>query len=873
MHATPNAPMPDATSLPDIEHIYQSYKANNASVSAAWQAYFQGWEAGASQSGTAEGVGSGVAALAEAWRTRGHEVAHLNPLAPQSSSIPAHVQAETYGLAAAETHAWAKIYGGSVGLELAAIRAPAERAWAQSWWEGGAPQPTAAQKKALYQGLVQANGFEQFLHKKFVGMKRFSVEGSDGIIPLLHALTETHAEAHAGKQPHIVLGMAHRGRLNVLCNVLHKPLAEMMAAFADKLTVTGGPSSGDVKYHLGKTYRHTAANGTPVVLDLLYNPSHLEAVNPLVLGKARALNEQFGGPEAVLPVLIHGDSAVAGQGVVAECNNLMNLPAYTVGGTLHIVLNNQVGFTADPADALGGTYATDIFRSLGTPIVHVNADDIEACWQALMFAYAYRTQWGKDVALDLIGYRRWGHNEGDDPTFTQPMLYEKIRAHPTPAEVYKPTLLAAGVAPAELEAIEAAYQAELNEAFATAQKGVASTAKSAPAKAAEAATEADEGHIKTLATIWGQPPQGFVYNEKVKKVIDERVAMLRGEKPLNWGAAEVAAYATVLQEGQSVRMTGQDVQRGTFSHRQSVLTCNATNSKWNVLQGLAAKGATFTLTNSALSENAVMGFEYGYSLGQPATLTLWEAQFGDFANGAQVVIDQFMASAEAKWGQHNGLTLLLPHGYEGQGPEHSSARIERFLQLCAEENMRVAYPSTPAQIFHLLRHQAKAGAGKPLVVFTPKSMLRNPAATSPLSHLLHGSWQPLLADTAAPAAVKKVVLCTGKLYYDLAQKREETQRTDVALVRLEQLYPLPAPEIEKTLKTYGVRDVVWAQEEPRNMGAWAHVREYWNEAWGYLHYVGRPASASPAAGTTVMHAAQHAEILAAIFTETKRKTA
>jgi 2-oxoglutarate dehydrogenase E1 component len=871
MRATPNAPLPDSASLPAVEELYAQFQADAASVGPEWRAYFTGWESGASQAGTGT-AGDPAAALAEAWRTRGHLFARTNPLAATAPNWPAELQPATYGLTTAEP--WAQIYGGSVGLEMAAIREPAEREWAQNWWEGTPAKPNAAQQERLYQGLVQANSLEQFLHKKFVGVKRFSIEGSDGLIPLLHALSEHHAAQHAGLQPHIIMGMAHRGRLNVLCNVLHKPLVEMLAAFAETLTTTGGPISGDVKYHLGKTYTHKAENGTTVTLDLLYNPSHLEAVNPMVLGKSRARAEELGSTAAVLPILVHGDSAVAGQGVVAECNNLMSLPAYRVGGTLHIVLNNQVGFTADPADAVGGTYSTDIFRSLGTPIVHVNADDIEACWQAVMFAYAYRQKWGKDVVLDLLGYRRWGHNEGDDPTFTQPLLYEKIRAHPTPAELYKTQLLAAGIPAATLAKIEDAYLAELTDAFTKAQAGYSTTAKATAFAPAAVTTEAEAGQLKKLADIWGTPPSGFVMNEKVRKVIDERVAMLRGEKPLNWGAAEAAAYGTLLQDGQSVRMTGQDVQRGTFSHRQCVLVGGADGRKWNVLQGLATQGATFTLLNSALSENAVMGFEYGYNLGQPKTFTLWEAQFGDFANGAQVVIDQFLASAQAKWGQHNGLTLLLPHGYEGQGPEHSSARIERFLQLCAEENMRVAYPSTPAQIFHLLRHQAKAGSGQPLVVFTPKSLLRNPAATSPLSSILRGQWQPVLADTAEPKTIKKVVICTGKLYYDLAAKREETKRTDVALIRLEQLYPFPAAELERQLKIYGVRDVVWAQEEPRNMGAWAHVREYWGDSMGYLHYVGRPASASPAVGTTKAHAAQQAEIINTIFAATgKRKAA
>ncbi len=753
-----NAPVFDASSLPLVEEYYSKFKANPASVGPEWQAYFLGWE----------GAGGGVASvgvtddLAEQWRSRGHLVAHTNPLRPNTRTLPE--------LEGADKAKWQALYGGSVGLELAAIADPAERQFVQQWWEANylsnSAAPSAAEHEALYAGLFQAGAFEQFLHKKFVGVKRFSVEGNDGVVPLLHQLATWHAsQAKAA----MVLGMAHRGRLNVLCNIMHKPLPEMFAGFADTLKpVAGMPSSGDVKYHLGKTYL-AHYGSSKITLQLLFNPSHLEAVNPSVLGVARARIE---AGEAALPVLIHGDSAVAGQGTVAECNNLMNLSPYTVGGTLHLVLNNQVGFTADPTDALGTgkfteasqPYCTDVFKSLGVPIFHCNADDLEACWRALRCAYEYRQQFGKDAVLDLVGYRRWGHNEGDDPSFTQPKLYEQVRPHPTPAEVYKPRALAGGASAAALEQLEAAYLKELEEALKEAQAGYTPKVGKEAAKPNSPETSAEAGTVARVADVWGKPPTGFVYNEKVKKVIDERVAMLRGEKPLNWGAAEVAAYGTLVQEGYGLRMTGQDVQRGTFSHRQCVLTCSDTNSKWSVLQALASKGTHFLVNNSALSENAVLGYEYGYSLQQTQGLTIWEAQFGDFANGAQVVIDQFIASAEAKWGQRSNLALLLPHGYEGQGPEHSSARLERFLQLCAENNLRVCMPSTPAQVFHLLRHQAKQAELKPLIYLTPKSLLRNPAAVSPLSDLLRGTWQPVLPETEVKQA-KKVVLCSGKVYY------------------------------------------------------------------------------------------------------------
>jgi 2-oxoglutarate dehydrogenase E1 component len=876
-NAPANAPVFDPASLPLVEEYYAKFKANPASVGAEWQAYFLGWE-GAGGGGAATGE-DGTQSLAQAWRERGYLVAQTNPLKPNTCRLPE--------LEGPDTAKWQALYGASVGLELAAVREPTERQWLQQWWETNPAAPDAATRTALYEGLFQAGAFEQFLHKKFVGVKRFSVEGNDGVVPLLHQLATWHSTQNKAA---LVLGMAHRGRLNVLCNVLHKPLAEMFAGFADTLKpVAGAASAGDVKYHLGKVYEAHYDNH-PITLQLLFNPSHLEAVNPSVLGVARARSE---AGEAALPVLIHGDSAVAGQGVVAECNNLMTLEAYRVGGTLHLVLNNQVGFTGDPADTLGtGTepLCTDGFKALGIPIFHCNADDLEACWRALRCAYEYRQQFGKDAVLDLVGYRRWGHNEGDDPTFTQPKLYELVRPHPTPAEVYKPKALAGGASAAALEQLETAYTQALETALQEAQagytpkvaQGVIPAQAGTPANTPE--TGADAGLLKKVAEVWGQPPSGFVYHEKVKKVIDERVAMLFGEKPLNWGAAEVAAYGTLAQEGYKIRLTGQDVQRGTFSHRQCVLTCHDTNSKWNVLAQLQPpttnhQPPTVYIANSALSENAVLGFEYGYSLRQTSGLTIWEGQFGDFANGAQVVIDQFIASAEAKWAQRSNLVLLLPHGYEGQGPEHSSARPERFLQLCAENNLRVCMPSTPAQIFHLLRHQAKQTELKPLIVMTPKSLLRNPAAVSPLSDLLRGAWQPVIrneergSEERGWGKVKKVVLCSGKIYYDLLAKREADKRTDVALLRLEQFYPFPAEALAKALASFKTKEVLWVQEEPRNMGGWAHVREYWQSDWGYLHYAGRPASASPAVGTTSRHQAEQAEILAQVFGDGKRAVA
>lgn len=856
----------DSQSLPLVEEMYTRFRTDPTSVGAEWKSYFLGWEAAGSVQRPAT-AGSGELAFLTAWRTRGHLAAATNPLASTPPALPAELKAETYGLDAAQTDHMARIYAGSIGVETAHMREPAEAAFVHDWFESGqASTPVQPEvQRALYTGLVQANALEQFLHKKFVGAKRFSVEGNDGILPLLRELAEWHAAAGGNR---MVMGMAHRGRLNVLCNLLHKPFTELFAAFAESLTTTGGATAGDVKYHMGKTYVHHTRGGQNIMLQLLFNPSHLEAVNPSVIGMARGFID---AGESVLPVLIHGDSAVSGQGVVAETNNLMALPPYTVGGTIHFVLNNQVGFTANPADVASGPYCTDTFTALGIPVLHINADDIEACLAGLQFAYSYRTQFGKDVALDLIGYRRWGHNEGDDPTFTQPVLYSHIRNHPVPAEVYKAKLLAAGADATPLALVETTYADELNAAFATAQKGLAITLPVPLPQPEDPTTVAEAGTVARVADAFAKPPKGFELNDKVHKVLEERVAMLRGEKPLNWGAAETAAYGCLLQEGIGVRLTGQDVQRGTFSHRQAVVVNGADATKWNILQSLSKEGVKCDISTSALTENAVLGFEYGYAMARPQGLTLWEGQFGDFANGAQVVIDQFIASAESKWAQYNGIALLLPHGYEGQGPEHSSARLERYLQLCAEGNMTVAMPSTPAQIFHLLRRQAKLGVKRPLVVMTPKSLLRNPHAVSPLSALLNGAWQPVIADGADAKGIKKVVLCSGKIYYDLQARKEAEKRHDVALIRVEQLYPWPEKAITEALKPFKTNTIMWAQEEPRNMGAWSHVREFWNGEWGYLHYVGRPASASPAVGTTARHAAEQKAIVDAVFGDDHKK--
>ncbi|PIZ31984.1 MAG: 2-oxoglutarate dehydrogenase E1 component [Alphaproteobacteria bacterium CG_4_10_14_0_8_um_filter_53_9] len=882
-------PVFDSSSLPLVEEMFAKYSADKTSVSEAWQAYFSGWLAAgdvASIENSAEGEACGIsgdcdkamrlATFMRAWRKWGHVAAKTDPL-EEVVEIPYALTPEAFKLTEADLDAGCKAvrarYSGTVGAEIGAINDPAERAWAIKWWEGdnGEAVADAEVRKKLLTGLVEANALETFLHKKFVGVKRFSAEGTEASVVMVNWMIDALGAAGGTD---VVMGMAHRGRLNALCHIVDKPYEDLMAAFAGTAHgEPGGPRAGDVKYHMG---RETVRGG--VTVRLLFNPSHLEAVNPMVLGYARALQDAAAGERtAVLPVLLHGDSAVAGQGVVAECNNMAPVKAYNVGGTIHIVVNNKVGFTANPEDAFGGKYCTDIFRSMGVPIIHVNADDMDACWRAARFAFEYRAEFGKDVVVDVVGYRRWGHNEGDDPTFTQPKVYAKVKNHAVAAEIYGKALVAGGVlADDEVSALEKAAWERLDAALEAAkeERRTAAADRRQSDRRADVPTKVGKDMVEKVAAAWAARPEGFTAHPKVGKVIDERVAQLKGEVPLNWGTAETAAYATLLMEGVGWRLTGQDVERGTFSHRHAVLTDAETDERWDPLAALAAEGAGYTVENSVLSENAVLGFEYGYALAtKDKTLVMWEAQFGDFANGAQVVIDQFVASAKDKWGQDNRLAMLLPHGYEGQGPEHSSARIERFLQMCAEENMMVAYPSSPAQIFHLLRRQG-LGSDRPLICFTPKSLLRLPQAISEVSDLVRGAWMPVIGDAAAdPKKVKTVCLCTGKIYYDLMAKRDELGREDVALVRVEQLYPWPAAEIAAEVAKYKAKGVIWVQEEPKNMGAWSHVREYWGAVLDalrdekYLRYAGRGASASPAVGTMEQHKAEVAEIMEGVFGE------
>jgi 2-oxoglutarate dehydrogenase E1 component len=894
-----------------IEDLFEQYQADPASVPAAWQHYFANGAAlpvadktptaipGGSESvGEAATAQNNVSRLIQGYRYHGHRHARVNPLAAdppvgdELSLAAFNLREEqltdifaTAGILP-DGHAplrdivaaLQKTYCGSLSLQLGEVSSLEERRWLRERMEGvqGHPSFTKEQKHAIYKALMQANGFEKFLHNKFTGMKRFSIEGGDALIPMLQTMVD---EAGAAGMTDIVFGMAHRGRLNVLVNIMGKPLEEIFAAFGETAKSNDPGSSGDVKYHQGRSYDVTAQDGHTLHMSLLNNPSHLEAVNPVVLGSARAKQIKQGedGYKKVLPLLIHGDSAFAGQGVVPESLNLANLTGYTVGGTVHVIINNQVGFTANPEETFSGEYCTDIARMLQTPIFHVNGDDPEACVYAMQLALMYRNTFHKDVFIDLVCYRRHGHNEGDDPSFTQPVMYKAVKPHPVPPKVYEQHLLKENsLTQEEAAAYEKEYTHILQDAHEKAQQGLTLEADVFAAGSAwsgfkregqEPETKASKQRIQQIATTLTIYPKGFSPNKKVHKITEQRADMLMGAASLNWGAAEVAAYGTLLAEGYHVRLSGQDIMRGTFSHRHIGLVDENNGARVYPIGNMGKEGAALEVHNSCLSELAVLGFEYGYSLAAPKTLTVWEAQFGDFSNGAQIIIDQFIASSEVKWQRMSGLTMLLPHGFEGQGPEHSSARLERYLQLCGNYNMNVATPTTPAQVFHLLRRQMLRNYRKPLIIISPKSLLRHPRAVSDVAELYTGAFQQVIDDDNIKAKeVKRIALCGGKIYYDLRAKQEETHRKDIALVRIEELHPLPVAPLQAVLENYKTDDILWVQEEPRNQGAWTFLQDnLWPKLAIAPRFIGRPVSASPAVGSTKRHMEEQERIVNEVF--------
>ncbi|ARU57472.1 2-oxoglutarate dehydrogenase E1 component [Oleiphilus messinensis] len=834
-----------------------------------------------------------VLQLINAYRFRGHQKAQLDPLGLMLREKVDDLELEYHGFSSADldmefhtgslsfgvdTMTLAEIvtgleqtYCGSIGAEYMHIVDTSIKRWFQQRMETVRSRPaySVETKKHLLERLTAAEGLEKYLGSRYPGTKRFGLEGGESLIPLVDELIQ-RAGSYGAKE--IVIGMAHRGRLNVLVNTLGKNPKDLFDEFEGKKLNAMG--SGDVKYHQGFS-SNVMTPGGEVHLALAFNPSHLEIVSPVVEGSVRARQTRRDDTTRaqVVPIIMHGDAAFAGQGVVMETFQMSETRAYGTGGTLHIIINNQVGFTTSKReDARSTEYCTDVAKMVQAPILHVNGDDPEAVLFATQIAMDYRNEFKKDVVIDLIGYRRRGHNEADEPSGTQPLMYSAIKAQKSSREIYSDRLVSEGVLSAEeSKAMDSDYRNALDGG----QHVVKSLVKEpntklyvdwAPYLGHEWTAKAKTGiNIKTLRRVGkrlDQLPEGFGVQRQVKKILEDRAKMTQGAMPINWGYGEVMAYATLLHEGHPIRITGQDVGRGTFSHRHAVIHNQKDASIYLPLQNIAENQPSFELSDSLLSEEAVLAFEYGYATTNPDTLVIWEAQFGDFANGAQVVIDQFITSGEHKWARLCGLTMLLPHGYEGQGPEHSSARLERYLQLCAEHNIQVCVPTTPAQIFHMLRRQVKRPLRKPLIAITPKSLLRHKDAISTLDDLAEGHFQTVIpeVDDIDPKKVKTVVLCSGKVYYELLEKRRAEGLSDVAIVRLEQLYPFPADDLEEVLSQYSkMTDIVWCQEEPMNQGAWYCSQHHMRNAAHkinpklYLRYAGRPASAAPASGYTSVH--------------------
>ncbi len=772
-------------------------------------------------------------------------------------------------------------YCGPLGVEYLAIADKAQREWLQERMEPSRNRPalTAEDRRRILERLVSAEVFEQFLHAKFVGQKRFSLEGGEALIPLLDEVIETAAAAGAGE---MVMGMPHRGRLNVLAHILAKPYELVLAEFEGSSLPWDDHGDGDVKYHLGYSKDHVTASGRQIHLSMTANPSHLEVVNPVVEGIVRAKQARLADVrrQRVVPVLMHGDAAFLGQGSVYETVMLSGLPAFTTGGTVHVIINNQIGFTTDPVDYQITRYPTAVARVVQAPVFHVNGDEPEAAVQAARLAVQFRQTFGLDVFIDFTCYRRLGHNEVDDPTLTQPALYRRILPHATVAEQYGKRLEEAGIVDAaDRRQMREAARAALDRALTVARErmprqkalvfGGAWTGLTWAGADWSADTAVKAERLRAVVEVLRQPPAGFTPSARAKRLLDERWQMVERGEGIDWGCAEMLAYGSLLLEGVPVRISGQDTVRGTFGHRHAAVFDATTGAAWVPLAGLAPDQAAFEAVNSPLSELAVMGFEYGMSSADPRRLVVWEAQFGDFVNGAQIIIDQFIASAESKWQRMSGLVLLLPHGYEGQGPEHSSARLERFLQLCAEDNMQVVNCTTPAQLFHALRRQMHRPFRKPLVVMSPKSLLRHPRSVSALTEFTEGRFENVIDDgrAADPDRVDRVIACSGKIYYALEAARAELEwGSSLAIVRLEQLYPFPEAELARILGRYAkAGELYWVQEEPANQGAWDHVRWRMERLLGdrRLQYVGRKEAASPATGSHKMHQVEERQVVEA----------
>ncbi len=885
-----------------IEQLYKDYLEDPATVEPGMRNFFRGFYFALKNfDGATAGLVSkefNVINLIHGYRQRGHLFTATNPVRARRKYFPT-LDLENFGLSEKDLdtvfHAGEDIglgpvplrqivehlhqtYCGSVGAEYLYIQQPEQISWLKEKMEStrNTPHYDAEKKKRIYHSLKEAVAFESFIHKKFVGQKRFSLEGSEVIIPGIDALMEKGAEFGAKE---FMIGMAHRGRLNILSNVLKKPLHNIFTEFKGD-QYDGNISLGDVKYHLGYDNDITTPAGAKVRVSLVPNPSHLESPTPVIEGLARAtVDRRYKGDyDSVVPIVIHGDAAIAAQGVVYEVVQMSRLPGYKAGGSIHIVINNQVGFTTNYLEARSSTYSTDVAKVTRSPVFHINGDDAEAMVYALELAMEYRQRFNTDVFIDLLSYRKYGHNEGDEPRFTQPTLYKAIASHPNPGEVYARRLIEEKVLTQndvvkfqeeyhQFQEDEFAKSAGVNKIYikrflsnlwkdyrhATADDFLTSPATGVPKK-----------QLIKLAEGINRLPADKKFFRKIEKIVEDRQKMVK-ENRLDWAMGELLAYASLMVEGHPLRLSGQDSERGTFAHRHASFTLEDMDERYKPMQHLDPKQAPFNIYNSPLSEYGVLGFEYGYALGTPNGLNIWEAQFGDFINAAQIVVDQYVSSAEEKWGLMNGLVLLLPHGFEGQGPEHSSARVERFLNLAAGNNMQILNCSTPANFFHALRRQLKQPFRIPMVVFTPKSLLRHPRCTSTLEELAEGSFNEVIDDALTdPESVKRIVLCSGKIYYDLLARKEELQARDVALIRVEQLHPLPKKQIKEVLKRYPNALLnLWVQEEPENMGAWYYMQNQ----LPHLHLVpvARLASGSPATGLSGLHLIGQKEIVDKVF--------
>lgn len=887
-----------------IEKIYEQYKTDPESVDKQWQKFFQGFEFAQKNYATSGHTGDlldnefKVINLIEGYRKRGHLFTKTNPVRIRRKYSPT-LALENYGLSDEDldivfqagknigigastlrdiVNHLETTYCQSIGAEYMFIRNPEIVSWLQQKMEPqkNIPDFTPEERKHIYNHLKQAVGFENFIHRKFIGQKRFSLEGAESLIPALDAVIEKGAGM--GIQEFII-GMSHRGRLNVLANILEKPVEDIFAEYLGE-EYDENIALGDVKYHLGYGNTVKTEDGKKVRLNLAPNPSHLEAVGPVVQGiaKAKIWNKYNHDYNKLAPIIIHGDAAIAGQGVVYETIQMSQLKGYRTGGTIHLVINNQVGFTTNYLDARSSTYCTDIAKVTKSPIFHVNGDDAEALVYTIQLAMEYRQTFHTDVFIDILCYRKHGHNEGDEPRFTQPLLYKEISKHPNPRDIYSKFLIEKEIySQSEIKASEKEYNDFLEDKLIIAKKSDKVSIKqfliedwkkfddvNSSKLQNNPITALSKKKLKSIASKINHLPPDLKFFKKIEKLTEERNKMIENEQ-LDWGMAELLAYGTLVDEGHPVRLSGQDSERGTFSHRHSTLTIEDSDQKYIPLKHISKKQASFHVFNSPLSEYGVLGFEYGYAMAIPEGLTIWEAQFGDFINAAQIIIDQYISSAEEKWGLKNGITLFLPHGYEGQGPEHSSARMERFLALCANNNMQVVNPTTPANFFHVLRRQVYKDFTNPMIVFTPKSLLRHPKCISSLDELADSSFKTVIDDNnVIEKEVRRVIFCTGKIYYDLLEKKEEFDAKDIALIRVEQLHPWPEKEINKIIKKYpNTLRWIWLQEEPENMGAWQYVKDKF-EGIDILP-LARLASGSPAVGLNKLHVLGQQEIIGKVF--------